>query len=207
MRRVRCWRIALLSLPVALLLTPVALLFAASEHGVKVKIAEATAPFDNGAVNAAITLPDGVVRAQIDIPGAPFWVKPRKEQIERFPCTPCHTGKEKLIKVNDGAELAHGDIRFKHGGQSSTCTICHSEKERDFLVNKAGDKIDFDHSYQLCGQCHFRQQKDWAGGAHGKRDVHWAGQRVVWNCTSCHDPHAPRFEKRWPKTYSRSLNE
>jgi predicted CXXCH cytochrome family protein len=25
---------------------------------------------------------------------------------------------------------------------------------------------------------------------------------VVKNCTACHDPHSPRFQKRWPVTYS-----
>ena len=40
------------------------------------------------------------------------------------------------------------------------------------------------------------------GGAHGKRLSYWAGQRVVTNCASCHNPHSPRFEKRWPVTYS-----
>ncbi len=53
-----------------------------------------------------------------------------------------------------------------------------------------GQKIDFDHSYQLCGQCHFRQKRDWLGGAHGKRETYWAGERVVRNCTSCHNPHS-----------------
>jgi predicted CXXCH cytochrome family protein len=25
---------------------------------------------------------------------------------------------------------------------------------------------------------------------------------VIFNCTTCHDPHSPRFEKRFPVTYS-----
>ena len=33
------------------------------------------------------------------------------------------------------------------------------------------------------------------------------GRRIfVQNCASCHDPHAPLFEKRWPKTYSQPLD-
>jgi formate-dependent nitrite reductase cytochrome c552 subunit len=29
---------------------------------------------------------------------------------------------------------------------------------------------------------------------------------VVYNCASCHNPHSPRFEKRFPATYSVPLN-
>ena len=36
----------------------------------------------------------------------------------------------------------------------------------------------------------------------GKRVGYWAGKRVVENCTSCHNPHSPRFKSRWPVTYS-----
>jgi cytochrome c2 len=45
------------------------------------------------------------------------------------------------------------------------------------------------------------------GGAHGKRISYWAGQRVVKNCTACHDPHSPRFKKRWPVIYSPPLSK
>ncbi|NNF47309.1 MAG: cytochrome C, partial [Desulfofustis sp.] len=83
-----------------------------------------------------------------------------------------------------------------------TCIDCHHPEKRDYLEDKKGRKIDFDHSYQLCGQCHFRQKRDWLGGAHGKRVTNWAGDRVVFNCTTCHNPHSPRFEKRFPATYS-----
>jgi hypothetical protein len=30
---------------------------------------------------------------------------------------------------------------------------------------------------------------------------------VVKNCTSCHDPHSPRFKKRWPAIYSPPLSK
>ena len=104
---------------------------------------------------------------------------------------------------------AHGEIVLNHGSEARplSCYTCHKKDERDFLITEEGTKIDMDHSYQMCGQCHFRQKKDWVGGAHGKRVSWWAGDRVVKNCTSCHDPHAPRFKKQWPETYSRSLTE
>jgi hypothetical protein len=122
--------------------------------------------------------------------------------VERFKCSQCHDNKS--VSVARAAEMAHGDIRLNHGGQLKplSCYTCHNQAERDFLMTEAGETVDMDHSYQMCGQCHFRQKKDWVGGAHGKRVSYWAGRRVVKNCTSCHNPHAPRFEKRWPATYS-----
>ncbi|MGB5884125.1 MAG: hypothetical protein WBG28_08515, partial [Desulfobulbales bacterium] len=74
-------------------------------------------------------------------------------------------------------------------------------------VDMEGKQIDFDHSYLLCGQCHFRPKRDWLGGAHGKRVTYWAGKRVVMNCTSCHNPHSPAFKTKMPETYSLPLDE
>ncbi len=96
------------------------------------------------------------------------------------------------------------DIKIIHGGTNEPlpCYTCHSKINRDFLNTSKNNKIDFNHVYEMCGECHFRQKKDWIGGAHGKRVTYWAGERVVKNCTSCHAPHSPRFKKRWPATYS-----
>jgi len=112
-----------------------------------------------------------------------------------------------IPNVARAAEIAHGNITLDHGGQDKplSCYTCHKKDDRNFLVTEEGSKIDMDHSYQMCGHCHFRQKKDWMGGAHGKRVSYWAGTRVVKTCTSCHDPHSPHFEKRWPKTYSPPL--
>jgi len=134
-----------------------------------------------------------------------FWTETRKNKMERFECSRCHNNRE--VKITRAEEIAHGDIVLVHGGKGEplSCFTCHKKDERDFLVAERGAKVDMDHSYRMCRQCHFRQEKDWAGGAHGKRVSYWAGPRVVKNCTSCHDPHSPRFKKRWPKTYSRPL--
>jgi hypothetical protein len=168
----------------------------------------ATEPFDDRKkVNAAIGLPKDVVLVQTRYQGGRFWTESRKNKIERFKCSQCHNNKR--VNQVKAAEIAHGEIILKHGAEDKplSCYTCHKKDARDFLVTEAGTEIDMDHSYQMCGQCHFRQKKDWAGGAHGKRIAHWAGQRVVKNCTSCHDPHSPHFEKRWPKIYSRPLKK
>jgi formate-dependent nitrite reductase cytochrome c552 subunit len=164
---------------------------------------KATAPFDDEKkVDSVLPLPDKTVLVQTKYQGGLFWTETRKDKVERFTCSQCHNNKN--VTIVRAAEMAHGDIALNHGSQAKplSCFTCHNKEERDFLVTEAGVKVDMDHSYQMCGQCHFRQKKDWVGGAHGKRVTYWAGKRVVKNCASCHNPHSPRFEKRWPKTYS-----
>jgi hypothetical protein len=176
--------------------------------GVSQTIKNATAPFDDEKrVDSVQPVPIHTVLAKIRYQGGPFRVETRKDKIERYECSQCH--KHKKAAVEQAAEIAHGDIDLVHGGKEKplSCFTCHNEDDRDFLLTEKGSKVDMDHSYQICGQCHFRQKKDWVGGAHGKRVSYWAGKRVVKNCTSCHNPHSPLFEKRWPKTYSRPFSK
>ncbi len=183
----------------------------ASENGgLAARIKEATAPFpDEERVDSAIPPQVKKVAALTTYQGGSFWVEASKGRIERFRCSTCHTGKEKVVTIADADTMAHGDILIVHGEKNRrlTCIRCHHQDERDFLVTEEGKKVDFDHSYEVCGYCHFRQKKDWIGGAHGKRVANWAGKRVVKNCTFCHNPHSPRFAKRWPKTYSLPLSK
>jgi formate-dependent nitrite reductase cytochrome c552 subunit len=181
--------------------------YAFSEKNSVVEIYKnATAPFDDEkSVDSILLIPDNTVPVETKYQGGFFWTETRKDKIERFKCSECHNNKD--VKIARAAEIAHGDIILDHGGQDKplSCYTCHKKDDRNFLVTEEGSKIDMDHSYQMCGQCHFRQKKDWVGGAHGKRVSYWAGTRVVKTCTSCHDPHSPLFEKRWPKTYSPPL--
>jgi len=163
----------------------------------------ANLPFDDQkSVTSVITLPKDTILVRTPYQKRRFWTETRKDKMQRFKCSQCHNNKP--VSVAKAADMAHGDITLNHGSPDKplSCYTCHNKEERDFLVTEAGSKIDMDHSYQMCGQCHFRQKKDWVGGAHGKRLSYWAGQRVVTNCASCHNPHSPRFEKRWPATYS-----
>ena len=168
----------------------------------------ATAPFDDKkSVGSVLPLTDNTVAVRERYQGGRFWTETRKDKMERFTCSKCHNNKN--VTIVRAAEMAHGDITLVHGGRTKplSCFTCHNKDERDYLETEAGVKVDMDHSYQMCGQCHFRQKKDWVGGAHGKRVYYWAGKRVVKNCASCHDPHSPLFEKRWPKTYSPPYNK
>jgi hypothetical protein len=176
-----------------------------SEQGGVTRIYKnANTPIDDAnRVQAVLELPEDTVLVRTRYQGGLFRTETRKDKIERFKCSQCHNNKP--VSVAQAAEMAHGDIKLDHGGSEKplSCFTCHNKAERDFLVTEAGVKVDMNHSYQMCAQCHFRQKKDWVGGAHGKRVSYWAGQRVVKSCVSCHDPHSPRFKKRWPVTYSR----
>jgi hypothetical protein len=176
-------------------------------ESVTTRIKAATTPVhDAQNLDSAEPPTRNMVLARVEYQGGPFWVESRRKSIKRFKCSGCHTAKSP--QVTGAAAMAHGVIRIEHGEQKGRlgCFTCHKEKERDYLITEKGRKVAFEHSYQLCGYCHFRQKKDWIGGAHGKRVANWTGKRVIRNCTSCHNPHSPRFAKRWPKTYSLPLD-
>jgi hypothetical protein len=178
----------------------------ASETSLLDTIKNVDEPFDDRSVTQVRPIVQPTVLAREDYQGGSFRVLARKQDIERYKCSSCHTAKE--VRGKSAFELTHGNVVINHGqeGSALSCIDCHHPEKLDFLEDKKGREIDFDHSYQLCGQCHFRQKRDWLGGAHGKRVSYWAGDRVIFNCTTCHDPHAPKFAKRFPATYSVPLN-
>jgi hypothetical protein len=76
------------------------------------------------------------------------------------------------------------------------CLDCHQGTDRDMLHTVSGTKVDFDQSYLVCGACHSARQRDWYFGAHGKRVANWKGERQIYACTHCHDPHSPTLKPR-----------
>lgn len=134
-----------------------------------------------------------------------FYTLARKNKIKQFSCNECHASR-KVKNFDPSAKLSHAQVKLQHGdSKTMNCTTCHSTENRNLLKSITKKNIDFDRSYNLCAQCHFKEKRDWLGGAHGKRLKFWAGDRLVKNCTSCHDPHKPNTPTRWPKTYSRPI--
>ncbi len=78
------------------------------------------------------------------------------------------------------------------------CLDCHSVDDRNNLHTIDDQPVAFDESYLVCGQCHADRQKDWYFGAHGKRVSNWQGDRQIYSCTHCHDPHSPSLKPREP---------
>jgi hypothetical protein len=146
--------------------------------------------------------PPTVPEVFADYPGAPpYSVLSRKPELPLFPCSMCHN----LLKPNptvrqfkvapppDGAP--HAGV-LRHGKGQMWCLDCHLLQDREFLRTLGGDKLDVDDAPRLCGQCHSARYRDWVFGGHGKRVAGWTGERQIYACTHCHDPHAPQIPLR-----------
>ena len=121
-------------------------------------------------------------------------------------CVECHppndpvkleyddSGNVKMPKAHEGL-LAMGHGRSTRNNNNS-CFNCHDRDQLNQLHTPDGDKLKFDQATQLCAGCHGTTYRDWMAGAHGRTSGHWdrtAGPFERQECTSCHDPHAPRF--------------
>lgn len=125
---------------------------------------------------------------------AAFQVVSRRSELEFFPCTGCHeymTPDPEIREFDDPhpGKLEHGDGRI-------WCLNCHKLDELDYLTNLLGQKIEFDDAAAVCASCHMQRHKDWTYGAHGKRQANWQGERVIYGCPHCHDPHSPAIKPR-----------
>ena len=141
--------------------------------------------------------------ARVEVIGYPdrprFSVAARTPGVQKYPCTTCHTAPLAEMHGGGARKRAHWDITLQHAPAAvMACATCHAGADLDSLRTLQGVKVEFDHSYQVCAQCHTRQASDWAGGAHGKRAGGWAPPRVVAGCPACHDPHRPAWDTRWP---------
>lgn len=156
-------------------------------------------------------------RGQTTVEAPAFTVVPRQDRIGKFPCTKCHDNKFVDTRVRELTE-EHTSLTFEHGGGRFWCyDACHKGTDIDNLVSIRGNPISYDESYKVCGQCHY-QRLDWFFGGHGKRQGawedqreipatadelrvedrnqigRWGGERVILNCTECHDAHSPSIK-------------
>lgn len=131
-----------------------------------------------------------------DIPkDIPKFFVPKLLPSENFPCSKCHKFRP-VEKKKRKFELAHTNIVLKHAEEQRWCLDCH---DGDKLRQPNGELIDYDKSYNLCGQCHGTIFRDWKAGIHGKRTGMWNGEKLYRLCVSCHDPHQPRFKPLEPE--------
>ena len=126
-----------------------------------------------------------------------FGVVSRSEHLNFYPCEDCHAAmpvnatRRQLYSPHPGT--------LDHGAGRIWCLDCHAGENRNALKTLAGEEVGFDEAYQVCGQCHYQPQKDWFYGAHGKRVDNWQGERELYNCTHCHNPHDPAVRPRAPE--------
>jgi len=146
---------------------------------------------------------------RVEVAGHPdrpkFSTLTRTPVIEKYPCSTCHTVPLARMRAPAGApRRAHWSVTLRHAPAAvMSCATCHAPETPDSLRALGGAPVGFDHSYQVCAQCHSRQAGDWASGAHGKRAGGWAPPRVILPCAQCHNPHEPRWDTRWPAVAGR----
>jgi hypothetical protein len=112
-----------------------------------------------------------------------------------FPCSDCHdpevmpsNPKRRELKI------AHQEIKLRHDEEHRWCLDCHDPSDRDSLHLASGEKVPFEESYRLCGQCHGDKYRDWRAGVHGRRTGSWDGEKQYLLCVHCHNSHSPKFE-------------
>ncbi len=131
-------------------------------------------------------------------PGAPgFSVVPRKDELFFYPCDQCHATMEPNPEIRS-LSAVH-DSTLEHGRGRIWCTSCHDLENRNYLKTLLGELVDIDQAHLVCGGCHANRHKDWIYGAHGKRVANWQGERTLYNCAHCHNPHSPAIKARAPK--------
>ncbi|WP_127716401.1 hypothetical protein [Halobacteriovorax sp. HLS] len=120
-------------------------------------------------------------------------IESRGLSIKNFPCMKCH-GDFTHDKINElPLATPHERLEFKHHDNIKNCYSCHDKGDRNQLVLHTGEKIGFDQSYRQCFQCHGEKKRDWELGIHGKMVGSWSGKKYKSTCTSCHNPHKPKF--------------
>ena len=130
--------------------------------------------------------------------GQDFPVPPPPFSEGIYPCSECHDEIEPNLKKRI-LEDEHTDITLTHAEYLRWCLDCHDTADRDKLRLQSGEKIGFNESYRLCGQCHGTIYRDWKQGIHGKRTGYWDGRKEYLLCVHCHNPHGPKFKPMKPK--------
>jgi hypothetical protein len=137
-------------------------------------------------------------------PGAlPYTIVPRKPELPLHPCVMCHNLRKpdptirvfKVAPPPDGAP--HAGV-LRHGKGRIWCLDCHHMNDREYLRTVDNRKLDFNDGPLQCGQCHSARYRDWVFGGHGKRVAGWNGERQLYSCMHCHDPHVPVLPPRPP---------
>ncbi|MBI5500669.1 MAG: hypothetical protein HY907_10545 [Deltaproteobacteria bacterium] len=108
-----------------------------------------------------------------------------------FPCSQCHSRAPANTKRR---ELTfHREIVLAHDEGHRWCLDCHDPDDRDKLRLASGERVAFEESFRLCGQCHGDKYRDWRAGVHGRRSGEWSGHKTYLLCAHCHNPHRPGF--------------
>jgi hypothetical protein len=139
--------------------------------------------------------------AELPAPLPPV-ISPRAERLPNYPCMQCH---DKIVaqqgEVTVPIKSAHREIKFAHFQGITECSLCHDSKNMNDLRLLTGQAVPIDEAFRVCGGCHGIKARDWESGAHGKQVGSWQREGVKnrYNCTDCHNPHAPAFPQMHAK--------
>lgn len=122
-------------------------------------------------------------------------VVPRAQNIKLYPCTTCH---DRIPTNSKRRTVSAHPQTFDHGAGRIWCLDCHQAEHRDQLTAHGSGPYTFDEASEVCAICHPGRYRDWQGGAHGKRVGNWQGERLVYSCVHCHNPHDPSIKPRAP---------
>lgn len=118
-----------------------------------------------------------------------FSVLTRQDDMVYYPCMNCH---QALQTKTTPRPLHAPHLREQpHGGGTFWCLTCHAAEDRNQLSLLNGDQVGLDDAYKVCAQCHAPRARDWRHGGHGKRVGNWQGERTIFGCPQCHNPHDP----------------
>jgi hypothetical protein len=135
---------------------------------------------------------DAAPTADVDKPAASEpTLTERTLALEMFPCSRCHEAVD--LPFPTGQLGPHRAMRSQHMEDLWRCDVCHALEYMDELRLVTGERITFNQSHRMCGQCHGDNYRDWKMGIHGKTVGSWGvGKRHRFTCTDCHDAHAPK---------------
>ncbi len=125
----------------------------------------------------------------------------RTPKIEMYRCDECHDSEESFnSKIRPMAkDKDHESITTFHPEKKDDpnfwCNNCHASKNYNKLILQSEEKISFNESYRLCGQCHGPTLKDWKNNIHGKVVGGWLNNKKQHSCTSCHNAHDPKMKQ------------
>jgi hypothetical protein len=142
-------------------------------------------------VTAVASGPAQRKQERVEVPPPPF-----SDGI--FPCSGCHATMKPDTARRELTGM-HSDIVLRHDEEHRWCLDCHDARDRDSLHLASGEKLPFEESYLLCGQCHGEKLRDWRAGVHGRRSGMWNGAKTYLLCAHCHNPHQPRFAAIEPR--------
>lgn len=141
--------------------------------------------------------------ANASAPGSPaqsdtarFSVLPREDKLYYYPCSDCHEYMDPNTEIRVLDTDADHPQELKHATGIIWCLSCHGVSPYNELHTLLGEPVGFNESHLICGGCHAHKLRDWSHGAHGKRVADWQGNRLLYGCAECHNPHHPQIAPR-----------